>query len=71
MASFEKIIDPEIRSKLDMVMKAQEESVFAELTEQDMEALSGAGWYGNLEHFFGHRDLRYISCTRDCNAHCN
>ncbi|SEL83142.1 hypothetical protein SAMN04487770_11864 [Butyrivibrio sp. ob235] len=70
MASIEKISDPDLRGKLDMLLSDLSGTIYGELSEQDMEALSGAGWQDSPSPMFGHGGWNQISCTKDCNAHC-
>lgn len=63
------IKDPVLRAKVGAIMNDESGSVAIELTEQDMEALAGAGWL-NISARLGNKG-RFCTITKECMACCN
>ncbi len=70
MGELSQIKDPVLRKKLDILMNDPNGSVSVELTEQDMEALAGAGWYADASAALGNKGS-YCTLTKECQACCN
>ena len=69
MANVKDIKDPVLRQKME-ILTDPKASVSIELTEQEMEALAGAGWYADLSASLGNRGS-YCTITKECQACCN
>ena len=65
MNDFSEIKDPVLREKDQTIMSNPSGDVSVELTEQDMEALAGAGWYADLSASLG------CTLTKECQNCCN
>lgn len=70
MKDLSAIKDPVLREKVNALMTNPSGDVAAELTEQDMEALSGAGWLADLSASLGNKG-KYCTLTKECQPCCN
>jgi hypothetical protein len=70
MNDFSEIKDPVLREKVQTIMSNPSGDVSVELTEQDMEALAGAGWYADLSASLGNKG-KYCTLTKECQACCS
>lgn len=73
MNYIDEIKDPVLRAKVSAIMENPSGSVAVELTEQDMEALSGAGvkeWWAGVSASLGNKGS-FCTLTKECQACCN
>lgn len=70
MRDLAEIKDPVLREKVNTLMTNPSGNVSVELTEQDMEALAGAGWYADMSASLGNKGS-YCTLTKECQACCN
>lgn len=70
MKNIDEIKDPVLRAKVNMIMENPSGSVAVELTEQDMEVLSGAGWWSDFSASLGNKG-KHCTLTKECQACCN
>ena len=70
MNDFPEIKDPVLREKVQTIMSNPSGDVSVELTEQDMEALAGAGWYADFSASLGNQG-RFCTLTKECQNCCN
>ncbi|SEL83110.1 Lantibiotic alpha [Butyrivibrio sp. ob235] len=69
MGDLNAIKDPVLRQKME-ILTDPNANVSIELTEQDMQALAGAGWYSEMSAALGNRGS-YCTLTKECQACCN
>lgn len=69
MENLSNIKDPVLRAKVELIMNDPSGNVSVELSEQDMEALAGAG-KKNISAALGNKG-HFCTITKECQACCN
>lgn len=70
MKNVSEIKDPVLREKVNSIVSNPSGNVTVELTEQDMEALAGAGWIPDISAALGNKG-KFCTLTKECQACCN
>lgn len=65
MSQVEILKDPVLKEKVQNYITNPSGEALKELTEQDMNALAGAGWYNDLSNWLGNKG-KYCTVTVEC-----
>ncbi|PRR83239.1 plantaricin C family lantibiotic [Clostridium vincentii] len=62
--------DPVLRAKIKNIAENPSGDAIAELNEQDLNSLAGAGIYSAISAYLGNKGA-FCTITKECQANCN
>ena len=62
--------DPVLRSKIENIIENPSGDAIAELDEQDLNTLAGAGILAAVSNYLGNKG-RFCTLTKECQSSCN